>query len=95
MITPIKLLTMKRAKKEWSLERIHNVTGAIFYLSPGEVNWIPEADHIKYGTRYGHWGWSDVEELLEHYSRQAPDFTYKIVLWLSVKKDRPPKGHGG
>lgn len=47
----------------WVIERTHTVTGAVFYLSPGTVNWVTPLSHQKYGTRYGKWLWSEAEDM--------------------------------
>ncbi len=79
------LLCMKNKDAKWSIERTHLITGEIFYLSPGEVNWIPPRDHQKYGTRYGRWVWSEAEEIIAAARLRHPkDFTYIICLFEKI-----------
>lgn len=68
---------MKNKDAKWSIERRHTLTGAVFYLSPGEVNWVSVRDHEKYGTRYGRWTVEEAITIKEWAYKHAPvDFTY-------------------
>lgn len=76
---------MKNKDANWSIERKHNVTGEVFYLSPGQVNWVSVQQHEKYGTRYGRWIWDDaVNNIIEVRQRNPVDFTYVIRPFLKV-----------
>ena len=71
---------------KYVIQRTHNITGAIFYLSPGTVNWVTPQTHEKYGTRYGKWFWSEVEEMCCKLNK-VPDSGYTYVA-LSAEKHK-------
>lgn len=76
----------KSKEAKWSIERKHKVTGEVFYLSPGEVNWVSIQQHEKYGTRYGHWVWGEAEEIATSARKVKPeDFEYVICLFEKIK----------
>jgi hypothetical protein len=77
---------MKNKEAVWAIQRTHKVTGAVSYLSPGEVNWIPPDDHEKYGTRYGRWVWGEAEEITGSVRKKNyVDFDYLILLHEKIK----------
>lgn len=63
---------------QYVIERTHTITGAVFYLSPGTVNWVTPLAHAKYGTRYGKWFWSEAEDMSAALNAK-PDTGYTYV----------------
>ena len=77
-------MTAKSKAATWAIQRTHKVTGSVFYLSPGEVNWVSPEARKKYGTRYGRFHRSEAERIINT-SYQSQDFQYEIVLHATVK----------
>lgn len=68
---------MKNEDSKYVIQRTDNSNGEEAYLSPGRVNWVPECDHKKYGTRYGKWLLGEAEEMSSKLNLdQHPDKPY-------------------
>jgi len=61
---------------KYVIQRVHKETDSVEYLSPGQVNWIPPADHEKYNTRYGKWIWGDAEKISARLNSNGADYTH-------------------
>lgn len=67
------------ASPKFVVERTHKVAGAVFYLSPGRINWVTPWAHETYGTRYGKWLQSEGEAEIRYYEARSANFTYRLV----------------
>ncbi len=62
---------------QFYIERTHEITGESFRLSPGEVNWVSQQQHEKYGTRYGKWTRETAEKMVDN--NMPFGWSYKLV----------------
>lgn len=62
---------------QYVVQRTNVETSQVDYLSPGKVNWVTEADHKKFRTRYGKWVWGEAEQISAYYNKKhALGYTY-------------------